>query len=329
MDISNSNYYKSVFDGNVTTSDLLVDKSTNELSVIQAAPIYDANNKIIGAITGRSNADYLSGLVADITYGNSGGYAYLINEERTIVADKDIEKVYNGFNIIDEGEKDPQYKEIADLTKKMLESESGVEEFSLNGERYYTAYEKVPNSPWTLVLQVEESSVLSQTHKLRNNLIKLALVIVVVFIIMTYLVGDGYTKPILKLVDYSSKLSVYDLKETIDEKVLGRSDEVGLLAQSLDTVRKNVLNRVGEMSESAEVLAATAEETSVIIEENNMTSEEIARSIEEVAIGATRQAEPVELSREEVINLEGYMNESIKVINEFNNSKQQLNHLVE
>lgn len=58
-----------------------------------------------------------------------------------------------------------------------------------------------------------------------------------------------------------------------------------------------------------------------------MTSEEIA--IEEVAIGATRQAEPVELSREEVINLEGYMNESIKVINEFNNSKQQLNHLVE
>lgn len=329
IDISEREYFKRVLGGQTTTSDLLVNHSTNELSIIHAAPIYNNNNnKVVGAVTGRSDASFLSSIVNDIQYGDNEGLCYMINDKGNVVAYKDVDRVIEGWNAIEKAEEMDFLIELKELTEKMITTESGVDTYKIDGEEFYVAFKKIPDTPWTLVLEVERDVALHQVDLLRRDLSILGIFIVIVSIGITYLVGYNYTKPILELVSYGDKLSNYDLQENVSKSIVKRKDEIGKLGQSLESIKLNLNSLVVEMNNSANQMAASSEESTATIEETSSTAEEISKSIEEVAIGASKQAQEVEEISSEVLRLDEYIKESVGVVNEFGQSKQVINNLV-
>lgn len=98
--LGDRDYVKKAMNGETVVSDLIVSRVTNSVVLIYATPIKD-NGKIVGALIGRRDGNSLSGITNDTGFGEKG-YAYIINNEGTLVAHPDGEKVLNQFNPLQE-----------------------------------------------------------------------------------------------------------------------------------------------------------------------------------------------------------------------------------
>lgn len=96
--LGDRDYIKKALGGQANVSDLIVSRVTNQVVLMYAAPI-EKDGKVVGALIGRRDGNSLSEIVDSIDYGESG-YAYMINNDGTVVAHPDKEKVMNQFNPI-------------------------------------------------------------------------------------------------------------------------------------------------------------------------------------------------------------------------------------
>ncbi|WP_049765265.1 cache domain-containing protein [Alkaliphilus metalliredigens] len=111
-------YFTAAFNGQPAASDILISRATGEMVIIYAAPVI-VQGEIIGVFYGRREGTFLSDIVNDINYGETG-YAYVINNEGTIVADKDLELVLKQDNMLENAKEDESFKELASLIENQI-----------------------------------------------------------------------------------------------------------------------------------------------------------------------------------------------------------------
>lgn len=113
-------------------------------------------------------------------------------------------------------------------------------------------------------------------------------------VIISYGLGLSITKPIISLTEIIKKQSNLDFR--LDERVEGikytkRKDEIGIMSNSLKVMGDNVRDFIIKTSEGAEKVVATSQELTATAEQSAIASEEISRTIENIASGASSQAQ--------------------------------------
>ena len=131
---------------------------TNSVVLMYATPIKD-NGKIVGALIGRRDGNSLSGITNDTGFGEKG-YAYIINNEGTLVAHPDGEKVLNQFNPLQEVTEDQSLESLATFFEKILTENTGTNRYVFEGRQLYAGYTSIPDSNWTFVIVGQEDEVL-------------------------------------------------------------------------------------------------------------------------------------------------------------------------
>ncbi|WP_346937719.1 methyl-accepting chemotaxis protein [uncultured Clostridium sp.] len=140
-------------------------------------------------------------------------------------------------------------------------------------------------------------------------------------IAISYGLGLSITKPITALTGIIKKQSNLDFK--LDEKgeaikYIKRKDEIGIMSNSLKVMEDNVRDFIIKTSEGAERVVATSQELTATAEQSAIASEEISRTIENIASGASSQAQDTgeaALSVEEMGNLLEENKEYTKEVN--------------
>jgi len=142
--------------------------------------------------------------------------------------------------------------------------------------------------------------------------------------VITALYISRITKWISRVAVASKVISDGDLTVVIDEDMLKRTDEIGVLAHSFnhmkDELRKiagNIIDTASEMTSSSEMLAEATSQSSI-------TAEDIARAIEEVAKGAMDQARDTEKGTEEVVSLGRVIEDNQHAINNLYENAQDM-----
>ncbi|NLO83666.1 MAG: HAMP domain-containing protein [Clostridiales bacterium] len=149
----------------------------------------------------------------------------------------------------------------------------------------------------------------------RNTCIIIMSIFVVVILISGILLSNSISRPIKSAVAYAQQLAALNLKVEVPQKDLKRHDELGELAQTLQSIRESFRSIISKINASAEQLAATSQEMAASAQETFNAIDEVSRTVEEIAKGASEQAESTEMGTSKAVLLGNIIDKDIEQAN--------------
>lgn len=143
--IAEEKYYTYI----TTTSNIVIGEPyyQNEIWQLCVGIPLKRESEVISYLIGSYKYDLLNDVLSNISIGVTGS-TYMINEEGTIIADKDLENMAEHANVFE------LYTSWKNKTvfDNMLNYQTGSESVTLHGLRHYIAYSPVAGTNWTLVI---------------------------------------------------------------------------------------------------------------------------------------------------------------------------------
>ncbi|WP_324825215.1 methyl-accepting chemotaxis protein [Sinanaerobacter sp. ZZT-01] len=246
---ANQEFFKSAMNGQIAVSDLIVNSSTNELALIYAAPVYK-NGQVSGIFYGTKNGQILSDIASRISYRETG-YAYIINNQGTMVGHENKDLVLSKENFIEDAKTDQALEELGALTKSMTNRESGSGEYTYNGINKIVAYAPIEGTDWIVAVGIESSEILKEINAIKFLLVTFSLISLIIGVAVTYFISSKITKPIKQVTNAAQKIANghFDVELSINSK-----DEVGQLANAFNLTIQQLMNYQGYIDEISNAL---------------------------------------------------------------------------
>jgi len=326
MNISDREYFQKAAKGKPSISDIIISKDTGKTVLVIAVPIYKDDIQV-GVLCGSKSGDTLSEIVKNISYGKTG-YGYIANRDGTIVGHPDESLVLEQFNIVAEGKKNASYKKLALLfTNEISKGKLGSGDYLFEGKNRIVGFAPIANTPWIMIMGMQEQEALTKVMTIQMVLIILILISIVAGAVVTFFVSDSISKPIkgvTKEIETQANLDFTMKENKILEKYGRRKDEVGQMIIALKQMQESIRNFIISATDSAQHVAASAEELTAVSEQTNIAAEEIAKSIEEMARGASDQAADTEKAALNVGDMGSLLEEDAQQLKELNKNAQAI-----
>lgn len=134
------------------------------------------------------------------------------------------------------------------------------------------------------------------------------IIIMIVALIISVFFGKRLAKGIQKVEENLRKAAEGDLSFIIGEKLLNRSDEIGQIAKSLEAVKLSLAGMIGEVSNASMQLSQSSERFSRKFTDITENIHNTNIAIEEMAQGATSQANETEIVSSKIQELGNVIN---------------------
>jgi glycolate oxidase len=292
VDLTNRSYFhEGMTTGKVAFSEVIQNKTTKELVIAIAQPIFgDGSQKPIGLVGTTVKLNYLQGLVQNMQLGNNG-HGWIIDKDMTTVAHPQEEylgnkNIFNGKN------------QLRVIAQEMVRGKSNMTNYSFQGIEQGIAYAPVPLIGWSVALIADWKDVLAPVRHTRNINLIITIVSILLGLVITYVIADIIVKPIATLGDLAQVVTTGNLKQKVE---LDRTDELGQLAQAfnhmVDNLRKiieELTTTVMTLSSSTQQLSASMEETGASIQEVASTSNQFATTVQIITQGTDQMEEAAE-----------------------------------
>ncbi|MCR6513798.1 methyl-accepting chemotaxis protein [Clostridium sp. LY3-2] len=290
------------------------DEVTGKNIVTYSLPV-KKDNKVVGVIVCIRSSEDLDKVVKNVSFLDTGS-AFVTNNTGEVVESKDDNLLYKNF--IKDSEKDNKFKELSEISNKMIKGESGSGTFTLNGEKMYSAYTPIKGSDMSINVYVNEDNLLKELSGLRTAIIVIIIVIIIGVILAAVYVSGRLTKNLKIAKNELEKLSKGNLKGEIDESLLNENDEIGDIARSLRDSERELSKMISEVKESAEDMEENSTSLAAISEELMALTSNISTAINDVAEGTNSQAG-------DLTEIVGRLDEFGKKINSMNDDILRIN----
>ena len=195
-----------------------------------------------------------------------------------------------------------------------------TDDVKVGNEEYYAYYVPVMDeNNQILGMVVAADSRQDVTEIYMSVLYKNIIGIVIVMLIV--IAGENaivvrLSKAIRRNVESLNLLAGGQLTFEQEEKDLKRQDEIGEIVRATDALRKSFFNIIKEVNQTASSLLTACEDLEQVSEETSATTEGIEKAVEDIAIGATTQAQSTEeASRQTIIMGEDIESTAVAVNN--------------
>lgn len=323
-DLSERDYIKEALQGNTVISDVLISKVTNSAVVMLATPIQD-NNKVVGAIIARSDGTALVDITDQMGFGERG-YAFILGADGTIYAHQNREFVMEQKNIF----ADEDTKGLAEEIQRIGIGNKGIIDFEFMGTRRIMGVEPMESTGWILAVGAYRDDVLAGLVQARTVTIIGVLVFMVLGVAVALYFGRSLSKPIVEYSAIIEKMANYDLSVDENSKALAylkRKDEIGNIGRSLLSMQRNLVALIGEVNNTSQQVASSAEELTATSQQSTLAADEVAKVIEDIAQGATVQAKESENGAETVDSLGNKIQENIIGVRNLSEAANKINIL--
>lgn len=193
LDVSHREYFKKALSGNTVITDPFQSNLENKMVVVCATPIKNDKEEIVGVLTSTLDYTVLSKFSNNIKIKDTG-YAFIINKEGVTIAHPNAELVFNQDNDFINVKRSPILQQLVDIEKKMINGKTGY--------GYYKYYDKdnnlidkvatfapISGTNWSLAVTVPQNELFSEVYSLRNKSIFLISILMILFILFSYLVA--------------------------------------------------------------------------------------------------------------------------------------------
>jgi len=284
-DLSDRDYVKKAFQGEVNISDVLISLVTNQAVVMLASPITE-NGEIVGALNARLDGGALSEITSNLGFGENG-YAYLLGEDGTFYAYINNDFVMEQRNLFDEKYKE-EFGDVAQAFQELGMGNKGVVSYEYKGEKRYMAVDTVPSTGWILAVGAYEKDMLSGISKLKFTMMLGVLIFMLIGTILAIFFSSMISKPIVEYSKKIDKFSRYDFssgEEDNFKKYLHRKDEIGIIGNSLASMQESIILLIRQIGDMSQNVASSSEELTAISQQSSTAADEIANVIQDIARG--------------------------------------------
>lgn len=287
--IKDTIYFQKSISGENYIDDPVVNKDKTAMTIAYSVPI-KKNNSVIGVLVSVRDGLELSEMIKKIAFGKTGS-AYMINSKSNSIAYMDKSMPLNQYNSIKEAEKDPSLKAIADMQKKMIAGETGLSSYTFNGKEAYGGFAPVKKENWSITVILDKSELLSELDSLKLSITVSSLIFLIGALLIIYIISEKLSARI----KYSSKalniLSTGDFTNEISKKHLAYKDELGDMANSMDTMQNSIKQMIKVSKNTSSSIDKDSTTLSNISQKMASSSKDVAVSVQQVASGISAQAD--------------------------------------
>lgn len=250
-------FFQSALDQKIVISSPISNEKNGQFELFAAAPLWSdgkVGSSVAGVVIGSISGDYISNLANDIVIGKAGE-TFIINEKGVLIGFKDHSLVENQDNVIQISQEVDGLKELAAVQQKLLNGETGYQEYNYLGVKSLVAYTPIADTPgWGIGVTAEKN----EFYKYVNSSILVTLLMMAISIaaaaVLSRILSTKITTPITLCVDRLSKLAEGDLTSSVPE--IQTNDETKLLA---DATEKTIANLQRVFSDIGQNLVAVAD----------------------------------------------------------------------
>lgn len=187
-------------------------------------------------------------------------------------------------------------KEVTDKVLKNGKeySDTGI---VINERPYYGYYVPVKNSDDSIIGMVfvgRESKDINAFIKSKSSAVFLmALIIMAMASIAAWITSRSVAVSVRGTEKVIGALADGNLTLDVEEKLLGRNDEIGDMARSVEKLKQELFEIISDIKKSSGILNASGESLSQMAENSSATTNEMSKVIEDLSKGAVSQAEEI------------------------------------
>lgn len=314
----------------LTILTLLLCVSLSAIAFINAkeALIKNTNDNLVQLATSAANyvelvfsknTGNLNQAIEDIKYAKTG-YAFIVNEEGNIIAHPDESLIMSEELKYENMKNDPRYESLAALFEKMIAGETGQASYMFQGTDKLNGYAPIGNTGWSIAVTAPEYEILAELNNLRYSTILIVIISAITAMIVSLIISTYISKPIEVITKRAKEISNLDISRNVEDKLLERKDEIGVISLAFQTILDNFRGFVGNVMHLAEQVAASSEELTATSEQSAMASENIAASSTDVAQSSEKQLR-------EILDITSSMEQISASIQEIYSNSEEINSL--
>lgn len=201
------------------TGNIVIDEPYYENDIWQlcvALPM-SKDGEVVSYLVGSYKYDMLNDVLSNINIGVTGD-SYIINEEGTIIADKNLENMQKHENVYEIYNS----RKNKNMFDNMINFQTGSESTRLHGVNHYVAYAPVPGTNWTLVIDAPRREFQAALFFSVFVCIAIAIVLLLIARFVIVKMADSISDSLSLATGRLTSLSEGNLK---DEVVLARTNE--------------------------------------------------------------------------------------------------------
>jgi methyl-accepting chemotaxis protein len=222
-----------------------------------AAPIR-SNNRIIGALLARVNAEEFSELIVEVK-SRGQSYAFMINTQGTYIAHTTMPDLIMR-NPIELERTDSSMASVAQAIKYIISKDQlGTAQYSYGGDAMLCSFVPIEDHGKILVLTASKRSLMSEMDSLRNIIIIVVAAFIGIGFAIALNIANFIAKRLKNVKTTVSRLGDGDFSQK--HPVLAK-DEIGDIASALNQCMDSIQHLVKIIKERGNLLAVTGEQLS-------------------------------------------------------------------
>jgi methyl-accepting chemotaxis protein len=310
-ELGDRDYFQKAMEGSFTLSELLVSRVTGQPVLIAATPVFNTDGSVNSVLIGRLDVGVLTRIIEPLGLGEDG-YAYIIDGTGTLIAHETTEFVLEQRNFLEEGRTNPEFEQLSQMFQKMVDGQSGLEEYPFFGAVRFFAYHPIEGTDWSIAVGGFRDELLRGLDSLLIVTLIIGGIAVVMAFAVSSLIARGLVRPIRHLQEQLLLIAQGDL--SVRTVVKGR-DELASLSESLNTSMEKLGNLLQVIQQDSLESARATENLSSNMSETSAAIHQITETIESLEAKTETQNESVQATTRASENI--------------NSSIQNLNTLVE
>ncbi len=295
--------------------------SNGDPAAFIGAPLVDESGKRVGVVALQISLKAINNIMNERTGMGKTGETYLVGPDKLMRSDSFLDpenhSVINSFRNPAKGLVDTR------ASNEALKGNSGTEIImDYNGNPVLSSFSpmKIGDIQWAMIAEIDKAEAFASIRSLQVFMAVVAAVAVVLTVVITLFIARGITRPIIRAVDLARAMSEGDLTQSL---TIEQNDEIGLLADALNTMNKSLGEMFKEIAHGIETLSSSSEELSGIsqgmttgAEETSTKANTVAAAAEEMTVNMNSVASATEESSTNVGMVATAMEEMSSTVNE-------------
>lgn len=241
--IADRDYFPKAKAGNTVVSNPLLGRADGKLAAVVAAPIRDAQGQVAGILGGNIKMQVIQDMVGKMHIGQTG-YAYMVDSNGVIVAHQDEAL------ILKENITTMLGGTLANIGKRMVARERGVEIYTYKGAEKSAAFAPINTTGWSVAFSVPTAELLLALSGLVRNLEIAAVVTLVLGLIVAWVIPSQMIRPLRRIQEQLTQIAHGGADLTQEVKISAR-DEIGQLADAFNGFLRSMRTLIGQVADSA------------------------------------------------------------------------------
>lgn len=228
--------------------------------------------------------------------GMESSYLYVVGPDGTMLYHPTAEKI--GQPVENEAVK----KVLAEMDKGKRPT-TEVITYDFKGVEKYASFFVGKNMDFVLIVTADSKDAFAEFNKVITTILVMSVILLLIAEAVTVYVARRITDPIVAVTKEIEQLADLDFTSTGLVAMTTKKDETGLMAKAIEQLREILSETMGDIQNQSSVLREASIAMSRATDETRTTIEQVEKAVEEVANGATYQAQETQEATENIIQM--------------------------